>query len=382
MIKTFTILLTVGLIMTLLIWTRPDIQAELQPLPPTRVYTESVQVMDIQPIARITGKLQPARKASLRFEVSGNVTQRIVEPGQKVASGEILLQIEEGDFADSVDEAEARLAQETNAINRDKHLLELIIKESEVLRRELQRLEQLGQDSLVSKSNYDEALQRLLQRQADETRLRHSVETSKVRIKTRRAALNKVQRNLDRTRLGAPFAGTVNSVTVEVGDFATAGQVAIELVQLDTLDLYLEVTGSVVYQLSLAQEVIVYADEKPHKGTIIAIAADPDPETHTHALRIRLMTNGLYPGQLAMAELPGQLLSDALVVPVSSILREEGMSYVFRVEKNHVVRHPVVLLQRHEQWQVIEGIEADIEIIARDVATLASGQEVVVNKKM
>ena len=37
MIKTFTILLTVGLIMTLLIWTRPDIQAELQPLPaPTR----------------------------------------------------------------------------------------------------------------------------------------------------------------------------------------------------------------------------------------------------------------------------------------------------------------------------------------------------------
>ncbi len=382
MIKTFTILLTVGLIMTLLIWTRPDIQAELQPLPATRVYTESVQVMDIQPIAKITGKLQPARKASLRFEVSGNVTQRFVEPGQKVASGEILLHIEEGDFADSVDEAEAMFAQETNAIARDKHLLALIIKESDVLRRELQRLEQLGQESLASKSNYDGALQRLLQRQAEEARLRHSVETSRARIKTRRAALNREQRNLDRTRLVAPFAGTINSVTIEVGDYATTGQVAIELVQLDTLDLYLEVTGSIVNQLYLGQDVIVYVDDKPHKGPIIAITADPDPETHTHALRIRLMTNGLYLGQLAMAELPGQLLSDALVVPVSSILREEGKSYVFKVEKNHVVRHPVILLQRHEQWQVIEGIEADKEIIARDVATLASGQEVVVNKKM
>jgi RND family efflux transporter MFP subunit len=305
-----------------------------------------------------------------------------VEPGQKVASGEILLHIEEGDFADNVDEAEAMLAQETNAIARDKHLLELITKESDALRRELQRLEQLGQESLASKSNYDGALQRLLQRQAEEARLRHSVETSRARIKTRRAALNREQRNLDRTKLVAPFAGTINSVIIEVGDFATAGQVAIELVQLDTLDLYLEVTGSIVNQLSLGQEVIVYVDDKPHKGPIIAIAADPDPETHTHALRIRLMTNGLYPGQLAMAELPGQLLSDALVVPVSSILREEGKSYVFKVEKNHVVRHPVILLQRLEQWQVIEGIEADKEIIARDVATLASGQEVVVNKKM
>lgn len=380
MIKSLSIFAVISLAVALLIWTRPDIQAELQPLPPTRVYTTPVQVMDIQPVTRITGKLQPVRKASLRFEVSGNVTRRLVEPGQPVERGEVLLQIEEGDFADNVDEVEAKLAQETRAINRDKNLLELIKKEREALERELRRLEQLGQESLSSKSNYDQALQRLLQRQADETRLQHSVETATARLKTVHAELNRAKRNLDRTRLVAPFAGTVNSVAVEVGDFATTGQVAIELVQLDSLDLYIEVTGSVANQLSLGQKVDVFTDDILHQGSIVAIEADPDPETHTHAIRIRMQTDGLFSGQLATAELPEQILSKVLVVPVSSILREENKSFVFKLEKNHVVRQPVVLLQRHKQWQVIKGIEAETEIISRDVATLASGQEVVVEQ--
>ena len=375
-IKAFSLVVIIGMTITLLIWTRPDTQAELQPLPPTRVATDLVRIMDIQPTARITGKLQPARKAALRFEVSGNVTQRFVEPGQLVSAGETLLQIDDGDFIDTVEEADALLAQEKNAITRDRHLLELLVKEREVIQRELNRLERLGQESLASKSKYDEALQRLLQRQADETRLRHSVESSTSRIKIRAASLNRARRNLDRTRLVAPFTGTINSVSVEVGDFATAGQVAIDLVQLDTVDLYLEVTGAVIKQLSLGQKVNVFIDNRSLSGEIISLAADPDPVTHTHALKIHLPADGLYPGQLAIAELPGKLLSDVNVVPVSSILREEGQSFVFKIEKNHAMRHPVDLIQRHQDWQVVSGILPGVKIISRDVATLANGQEV------
>lgn len=379
MIKAFSLVIIASLTVVLLFWTRPDTQAELQPLPPTRVTTDIVRLMDIQPISRITGKLQPARKASLRFEVSGNVIHRFVEPGHQVQAGEALLQIEEGDFADVVDETEAILEQEHNAITRDRHLLELLVNEHEVLQRELQRLERLGQESLASESKYDEALQRLLQRQADETRLRHSVDSSVSRIKTRRAALNRARRNLKRTQLVAPFSGTINSVAVEAGDFATAGQIAIELVQLDALDLYLEVTGLVANQLYLAQPVNVLVDDKEMIGKIIAITADPDPETHTHALRIHLTAVDLYPGLLAMAELPGKLFSDAKVVPVSSILREEGQSFVFKIENNIVVRHPVSLIQRHQEWQVVSGIMPGIEIVARDVASLANGQKITID---
>ena len=44
-----------------------------------------VEQMDVQAINMITGKLQPARKTQLHFEVAGRVDFRHVEPGQDVA---------------------------------------------------------------------------------------------------------------------------------------------------------------------------------------------------------------------------------------------------------------------------------------------------------
>jgi hypothetical protein len=84
----------------------------------------------------------------------------------------------------------------------------------------------------------------------------------------------------------------------------------------------------------------------------------------------------LYPGQLAMAELPGKIFSNVTVVPISSILREEGQSFVFKVESSIAIRHPVHLIQRHQEWQVVSGITPGTRIIVRDIALLADGQEV------
>jgi HlyD family secretion protein len=369
-----------GIMVALLIWTRPDTQAELQPLPPARVITDVVKLTNIQPVTRITGKLQPARRAELRLEVSGNVIERFVEPGQKVAAGDPLLQLYEGDFRDAVTEAYAQLSQEQDAIGRDRRLLDLVIKERVILEREVDRMEKLGRDSLASKSKYDEALRLLLQHQEEETRLKHSVDTAEARLNARRATLNLAERNLERSRLVAPFTGTINSVMFDVGDHIAAGQVAVELVQLDELDLYLEITGELAHQLQLGQEIRLAINGTELTGNIHAIAPDPNPVTHTHALRIRLpaenQTIEIYPGQLARAELPGRLLSNVQVVPVSSILREEGQAYVFTVEGNHLSKQPVELVARQNDLQVIEGIIPGTRIVTRDVGLLADGQEV------
>lgn len=374
------LIILAGITVALLFWTRPDTQAELQPLPPARVITDVVQLMSVQPLTRITGKLQPARKASLRLEVSGNVIERFVEPGQKVAAGEPLLQLYDGDFRDALTEIRALFSQEQNAIKRDRALLELVIKERVILEREVERMEKLGRDALASKSKYDEALRLLLQQQEKETHLRHSVDTAEARLNNRRAAMNMAERNLERSLLVAPFAGTVNSVLYDVGDHISTGQVAVELVQLDELDLYLEVTGQLAHQLQLGQEVKLTINDSDLTGSIHAIAADPNPITHTHAIRIRLPAENphieLYPGQLARAELPGKPLIDVEVVPVSAILHEEGRAYVFAVEGNHISKQPVELIARQKNMQVVQGITSGTKVVARDVTVLADGQEV------
>ena len=370
------ILAVAAVLVVLLVLTRPETRAELQPLPPSRVLLDTVRLMDIQPVTVITGRLQPVRKAHLRFEVSAQLIERLVEPGQIVFAGELLLKIEDGDFLDSVDEARAILLLEEEAIDRDRRLLELSIKQRALVERELQRLRQLGKESLASRSNYDEVEQRLLRQQADEASLRHSVGTSVSRLQTRRAALNRAQRNLRRTRLVAPFAATVNAVNVGVGDYVSSGQPAIDLVQLDELDLSLEVTGTVVSSLSLGRVINVTIGEHSRTGKIVAMAADPDANTNTYALRIRLSGSGLFAGQLARAELPGEFMSQVPVVPLTAVLREEGNNYVFRLSNGHVVKTPIRLIKRHQDLQVIDGLPVNTRIVANDVAALADQQAV------
>ena len=106
------ILLIVGIsiiMVAALLWTKPGTYAELQSVSPSMVKIDQVRQIDIQPIAKVTGKLEPARKASLHFQVSGQINERFVEAGQKVTAKTQMLSVNSGDFVDAVEESKALL---------------------------------------------------------------------------------------------------------------------------------------------------------------------------------------------------------------------------------------------------------------------------------
>ena len=112
-----------------LFWTKPETYADLQSSSLSIVEVETVKQIDIQPTIKVTGKLEPARKARLHFQVSGQINKRFVEAGQKVEVNMKILSIDAGDFLDVVEESKALLEIKRNSIDRDLRLLELIKKE-------------------------------------------------------------------------------------------------------------------------------------------------------------------------------------------------------------------------------------------------------------
>lgn len=267
---------------------------------------------------------------------------------------------------------------ERAAIERDSRLLELMRQERELQEQEVARIKKLGRDSLASKSNYDQALQAQYRQQAEEARLKHSVDSARSRLMIEQARLNKAERNLKRAQLMSPFDGTVNDIYVEVGDYVSPGQAALEIVQVDKLDLNLEITGISAAQLELGQNIKVSTNSDEREGQIIALAVAPDAETNTHALKIRLPSDGLFAGQLAIAHLPGNFYKAANVIPISAILYEDGQSYVFEVIDDHAVKKTVKLIERYKDVQIIAGVKSGSTIISRDVSSLADGQAVIV----
>lgn len=361
----------------LVLWLKPERAGTMRPVAPTRVVTTEVAQTDLRPSYRVTGQLAPMQRAALHFEVAGRLVARHVEPGQRVQAGEVLLELDAGDYSDAVRLARAQLQQEQATVARDSELLRLAIESRELQQQEVKRLQRLGSESLTSQSRLDEARQKLGQLAAEAVRLEYAVNTAGARISQRRVDLARAERNLARARLSAPFAGVINRVEAEVGEYMQSNRTVVELLDDSKLDLALEVSGAVAAALRPGQSIAVQLDGRDIEGTLVALQSEPDSSTHTHALRVRIEAPGLMPGTLADVLLPLSPQRGVLVVPVPALLHDAGDSYLFTLEGDTVRRVAVDTGIRDGERQVVRGnIAAGTTIVARDVAALADGQRV------
>lgn len=351
----------------------------MRELTATPVVVGEVARRRLEPVEAVSGYLQPVRKVALQFQVPGRVETRLVEPGVQVEKDQLLLELEAGDYRDAVTQARAEWQQEKENLARDRRLLELAIRSRKLQEKEVERLNSLSARSLASKTLIGEAEALLASRRAEEARLRASVDTAPQRIAVRRAARDRAERNLARTRLRAPFAGVVNEVMFNRGDYASQTGTAVELVD-QRLDFYAQVRGDVARSLRLQDEVPVQVGNDERLARVVAVQPDPDPRTFTHAVRLRMPVEETRSGMAARAVLPLRPLDDVLVVPVTAILQEDGAAFVFTVVDKHLRRVPVSLGARVASLRVVaRGLTAGEQIVIRDVAALADGQPVVID---
>lgn len=375
----YTLFLTVGmvLILALIVITRPEPQAQRSELPPVQVQVAPVQLGNLQPSVRVGGYLQPVQQARLQFQVGGQLQQRLVEPGTPVAQGEALLRLEPADYQDLLTEARAQLDMERAAVARDRQLLQLAERNRELQQAEVARQQRLGTESLSSKAALDAARQRLLQLQAEEAQLRYNVDSAAARLDRLEAAARRAKRNLERTTLRAPFAGTVNQVLVQVGDEVAANEVVLELLDASRLEFYAEIERALVTELERGQRIEVLLDGQTYAAQIVALQQHPDPETYTYALRARFDNPGLVSGAAAEARLLLPELTQVMLVPVSALVHDDGQVYVFVVKDGVLLRRPVKLGARQGGRQVIvAGVAAGERVVSRGGGSLSDGLKV------
>ena len=371
------VLLALAGLVVLLLLTAPDKDPELQQVMVPGVRVAAVGLHDLVPAEVVSGRLDPARRAAMHFELSGQIESRPVEPGQRVRQDELLLSLASGDYGDALIEAEARLAQESRDIERDRELLTLSKRNYGLQKNDLERLDKLGAESLVSQSLLDEARIKLLQLQAEVARLKSSVASAESRIALKQAERNRAARNLARTQLLAPFAGSVNAVEGQIGDYVTPGDMIAELIDTSSLDLYVEVRGNVAQSLGQGDTVDVVVAGATLPGKVIAFQIDPDPVTFTHALRVRVAGASVRPGQVAQVRLPLRELNKVTAVPVTAVLYDEGQTFVFRLDGDTLVMSAVTLGERVGDLQVVQrGVDASDRIVTHNVSALSDGQKV------
>lgn len=371
-----TLMVTV-LIIWLLQITRPQPQANLQSAKPVIVELYKVEKQSIQPIEEVTGRLHPVKTAQIRFEVAGQVKERLVKPGSSVKVNQVLLLLHEGDYRDQLEQDEADVTIKKRSALRDKKLLEHAKSNLALQQEEEQRLHKLVERNLIAQSQLDGVRQQVFDLKAEVTQLEFSVETASARINMQKAQRNMAKRNVERTQLVAPFAGIVNEIMVEEGDFVELNQVAVSLVDNSAHELNLDMRGELVAALDLDQEISVRFNGQWIAGTVVALQTDPDANTNTHQVRVQLQHEDLHAGMLAIAKIPLVKRDNVILVPVSSVATLQGSYFVYVYEKGLIHKTLVELGKRVvDQYVILAGLSAGQTVIARDVVSLRDQQSV------
>ena len=223
----------------------------------TAVRIVTAPAVDVMPRALGYGNVKPGRVWQAVAEVSGTVIYRHpeLEKGAILESGTELLRIDPTDYHLAVAQIEANIRSleaqlavlDVRAVNTER-LLAIEERSWELDRRELDRLRRLLSQNSISEAAVDREERSFLAGEQAVQNLRNVmnlIPAERSALEATRdqldAQLEVARRNLDRTRIAAPFNSRIAAVNVEQAQFANQGQV---LVVADSLDVA-EVTAQI-----------------------------------------------------------------------------------------------------------------------------------------
>ncbi len=207
---------------------------------PEKAWSVSVvpaRATEIQPNLELYAKVESPQDANLSAAVEADVLEVLVQDGDTVAAGDVLMMLDDQDSQLDLLQREAdvqeiradinlerqRLLRNDQALGQEQDLLALTESNSE-------RVRSLYDDKLLSQSDVDDSTEELKRQQLAVTSRQLLIEESQIRVKKLQAQLTRAKAlrdraklTADRTRITAPFDGAISNVQVSVGDRVRIG---------------------------------------------------------------------------------------------------------------------------------------------------------------
>ena len=318
----------------------------LQPASPENAATpvEAVRVRraDVSLRAEATGYLEPWRKVEVRTEAGGRILERRGDEGSRVSAGELLVRLDDRDRVIELEEAQAEWLKTQAGYAVDFQREEARPRENAsrpptAPSAEVERVERLLQEGLLSRHEADEARRRYEADRVLSGGRREEVRAATAGLAQAEQRVARARLGLERTRILAPFAGRLADLVVEAGQQVSPGEVLFTLLEDDRLKVDVDVLEADVVRLRQGAPARVRIPSFQNlvlAGTVHTINPRVNPETGTGRVTLaipnpkRLLLAGLF----ASVELETARIPARLVVPAEALLLRQGRNLVFRIE--------------------------------------------------
>jgi RND family efflux transporter MFP subunit len=321
------------------------------------VRTVVVSPKRIEDSRQAIGEIRPRQESDLGFRVSGKLILRAVDIGETVAKNRVLAKLEEQDYRNRLQSAEA-----------DVNAAQAVLIEAQGAEGRQRKLLISG---VTTRANHETATKNLNSAQA-------KLESAKVA-----AAMANDQ--LSYTELKAEFDGIVTAVGAEPGQVVNVGQMIVRLAKPSELDAVFAVAEAAfeTFKPNDRPEVVVTLLSDPSisaEGVVREVSPVADPATRTYQVKVTLHNP---PEQMRFgASVSGRIkatTAPVVVLPGSALFDKAGKPavWVYQTDTTAVALKPVTV-GGYETDQVIvsEGlVEGDI-VVTAGVNQLREGQKV------
>lgn len=291
-----------------------------------------VQLHRVPLVEEAVGTLRPTEQTQISARVLSTVTAVTVSEGDRVAQGDVLVELDRRDLT-------ARLEQARQA----RAVTQAVWEEA---RASFERINELAQRGVVAAAELD--------------RTEATLRTAQAELAGSRQAVEEAEAAHSYATVRAPFDGRVMHRMVETGDTAVPGNPLLHLYDSDALRMEAQVRESLAIQLAPGDRLRVRIDALdltlPSTVDMIVPAADPGSRSFVVKTTLPPLPE-LYPGMF------GRLLIQAeteehVSIPVSALRRVGQLEYVLvAVDGNALRRYVRIGAARHEgRMEVLSGL--------------------------
>jgi RND family efflux transporter MFP subunit len=301
----------------------------------------------------ITGTVHAKQSATLSAQIPATITQVLVNAGDHVRAGQVLVRLDGAAMSAGLSRAEAarqavQMQQQTAASN------------AALAKSTLHRYELLKQQNSVSPQEYD-----VVQRHAQAAELQ--VQALDAQEAEAKAAVASARTQLGYTVLRSPYSGAVTARMADPGTLATPGMPILQIDSSGPLQLYATVDESLIGSVRLGMQMPVTVDGIPQSltGRVAQIVPAADPSSRTFLLKLDLPPNSaLRPGMYGSAQFPGATRA-MILAPRSAITLRGSLAYVYVLDSSGVAQLRYVTLGRDHgnNVEVLSGLAAGEQLI-------------------
>ncbi len=365
------------------------------------VQVANVETGQLKEEKKIIGSAAPNLQISVYSELSGKLAEVRVKKGGKVEKGQIIAVLNQGDYNNTVIQAEAQLksakanlaqaeAGRSSSIVQTENQWKQAKAAYDSAKINVDRMKSLYEEEAVSKQQLEQAENGLVQAEVSLNIAKESYENAnrtenlaviRAQLETAQAGLNNAKHNFDKTYMKAPASGTIVQLGADVGELVSPQMPVATIIDIQTIIVNAMLSEDELKYAQAGEEIDTYLNvfDQKQKGTVTFVSPIADTQTKNYPIEVQLnnQEETIKPGMIVELSLQDTETAEEVLVPVNALVKQGEEVFVFVVNGDTVEKRTIRIKEEGiEKASIIEGLQEDEVVVVKGQMNLEDGDHV------